>query len=103
MPDIRIVRGDALRLLLTFTDDASGALVDLTNVQLTGQVRDSTDGLVATLTVTRGSPRGVAVIQFADTSEWPVGMLRADIKAMRGGVSEHSQIFPIFLARQVTT
>lgn len=100
MPHIR--QGDTLLLQLTVQDD-EGNPVDLTNLALASQVRDAVGNLVATLGITKTIVPGVATITQLATSFWPIGTLRADIKAVTtGGVIVHSETFGIRVGRSVT-
>lgn len=99
--EIRIKRAAALRLLMRFQDDQAQP-IDLATVTLTCQVRDAADTLVAVLPVVRAATLGMATVEVADTSTWPVGRLRADIKAVVAGVTVISETFAIVVGRAVT-
>lgn len=102
MPEIRIKQGEALLLQFTFVHEDGVTPVDLTNVALSSQVRDATGDLVATLAVTKTLQTGVATVTQADTSLWPLGMLRSDVKAISAGLSVLSDTFSIRVERAVT-
>ncbi len=99
--EIRLKRGGALRLQMAFQDDQSQP-IDLTNVTLTSQVRDAADTLIAALPVVRTAALGIATVEVADTSAWPAGRLRADIRAVIEGVTVLSDTFAIVVGRAVT-
>jgi len=100
--EVQIRRGDTLLLQLTVLAD-DGVPIDLTNLTLASQVRDAQDNLVATLSVVASTVTGVATITQRGTALWPVGTLRADIKAITtGGVIVHSETFGIRVQRSVT-
>ncbi|MDA8049951.1 MAG: hypothetical protein M0002_08095 [Rhodospirillales bacterium] len=100
MTDIRIKRGTALQLTMVFAN-ADGSAFDLTQVALSGDVRDSRDNLVGELTFTLGAP-GVATVTVADTSTWPLGLLRADVAIVSAGWQTLSETIPIYVDRPVT-
>lgn len=101
--EIRIKRGEALLLQLTFLHDDGITPVDLTTVTLAGQVRDPVGGLVATLPiVVSATQEGVALVTVADTSQWPLGMVRGDVRATAGGLPQLSDTFGIRVNRAVT-
>ena len=101
MTEHRIKRGDSFLAQIMLVDD-SGVPIDLSTVTLTTQVRQSTDDLVATLALTPAAATGVATIRVTDTSLWPAGLLRADIKVSIGGLIVHSDTIGIRVNRQVT-
>ena len=101
MGEIRIKQGDALRLLATVQDD-DGQPVDLTVATLRGAVRTATGDLVTSLPIVRAEAAGVALITVADTTQWPVGLLRADILLTSDGLPIHSDTFGIHVGRAVT-
>jgi hypothetical protein len=101
MPEIVIKRGSALRLTLTFQQD-DGTPADLTAIALSGQLRTVTDDLVTNLPIVRTAALGVATIDVNDTTGWPIGGLRADIKAVSAGVPDLSDTFGITVRKAVT-
>ena len=101
MNEIRIKRGAALIMQMAFTDDFS-VPIDLTNVTLAAQVRDSSDNLVAVLPITITAQTGIATVQVADTTLWPVGLLRTDILLTTAGLPVLSESIPIRVNRQIT-
>lgn len=100
MTDVRVKRGMSLQLTLSFAN-ADGSPYDLTQAALSGMVRDSRDELVATLAFALGAA-GVATATAADTSAWPLGLLRADVMISVGGLAVISQTIPIYVDRPVT-
>lgn len=103
MPEIRIKQGEALLLQLTFLHEDGVTPVDLTAVTLASQVRDPVGNLVATLPIiVSATTQGLATVTVADTSQWPPGMLRGDIKATAGGLPVLSDTYPIRVNRAVT-
>ena len=101
MSEIRIKRGETLRLMFTFTDD-HGVPIDLSTVMLAAQVRAPNDDLVAVLPIVVTDVSGVATVQVADTAQWPLGLLRSDIKLLTGGLPVLSDTFGIRVNRAVT-
>ena len=102
MSEVRIKRGEALRLMFTITDD-NGVPIDLSIVMLAAQVRAPNDDLVATLPILVTDTMGIATVQVADTTRWPLGLLRSDIKLLTGGLPVLSETFGIHVNRAVTT
>lgn len=101
MSEIRITRGDSLVLVLTFQDD-DGQAVDLTNAALSGQIRTPAGEMVTALPIVRTDTMNVATTTIADTSGWPVGLLRAGLLMIAGGLRENSDTFAIHVDREVT-
>jgi hypothetical protein len=101
MSEIAIKRGDTLLLTFTFFND-DGTAVDLTNVALSGQIRDPQDNLVATLPIVLTSILNIATVQLASTPQWPLGLLRSDIRAISAGLVDMSETFGIRVNRAVT-
>lgn len=101
MNQVCIKRGAALILQMVFTDDF-GVPIDLSSVTLEAQVRDASDNLVVALPVTVTAQTGIATVQVADTTLWPLGLLRSDIKLTTGGLPVLSETFSIRVSRQVS-
>lgn len=101
MSEVTIKRGDTLNLLLTFTDD-SGAPIDLSAVTLASQVRAPNDDLVATLPIAVTDETGIATVQILTNQQWPLGLLRSDIRATIAGLVVLSETFAIRVNRAVT-
>ena len=101
MTDIRIKRGAALRLQMQFQDDANQP-IDLTNITLASHVRTGAGDLIAALPVVRSYLPGIATVEVADTSTWPRGRHRADIRATIDGLAVMSDTFPVVVAGPVT-
>ena len=102
MPDIRIKRGQPL----IFTDvcsNADGTAFDLTQVTLSGMVRDSRDNLLGTLSFTMGVP-GTYTAQCLSTIQWPEGMQKVDIAFTSNvsGLVVFSETMAIYVDRAVT-
>ncbi len=102
MPDIRIKRGQPL----IFTDvcaNADGSAFDLTQVQLSGMIRDSRDNLLGVLSFTLGVP-GTYTAICAVTAGWPEGMHKLDIafSALASGYVVYSETMPVYVERAVT-
>lgn len=91
---IALKRGSTLRLQLTFNEDTGGRS-DLTNVELKSQVRTPSGDLVTTLPIIRTDAEGVATVEVVDTTGWPVGLLRMDIRAIINGVPVISETIGI--------
>jgi hypothetical protein len=101
MPQIEIKQGAALRMQWTFTNN-DGSPADLTSVTLSSQVRTVTNDLVTALPIVRTAAQGVATVEVDDTTAWPIGLLRCDIKAVIAGVPVLSDTFGIHVQRSVT-
>ena len=101
MARIEIKQGASLSLQFSvFNDDGSAA--DLTAVALTAHVRSPVDDLVSSLPIVRTSIVGVATVFVPDTRLWPVGLLRADLRAVVAGSTIYSETFGIQVQRAVT-
>lgn len=88
-----IKRGDTFAPLLTYTD-AQGYPIDLTEVEITSQVRDLSGGLVANLTVTKldQSAYPGKYTLTAETASWPAQrQLQFDIRYVRSGAITHTE------------
>jgi hypothetical protein len=101
MTPISLKRGASLDLTLDFQSDA-GAPIDLTGATITSQVRDSSDNLVLALTPVATANAGEVRITVADTSLWPLGLLRCDVRVAVAGMVEFSDAFLIQVTRSVT-
>ena len=101
LPDVAIKAGDTLQLTMQFLD-LNGAPVDLTGATITGQVRDPANLLVATPALSVTPIAGTVGILVADTSAWPLGLLRCDLKIVMAGVVSHSDTFGITVKGAVT-
>ncbi len=101
MSEVCIKQGDSLLLTMAFFND-DGSSVDLTSVTLSAQVRDASDNQVAVLTLTKTAILNIATVSYPDTSLWPTGLLRADIRAASAGLNELSETFGIRVNRTVT-
>lgn len=99
--EVAIKQGAALILQLQFLND-DGTPVDLSTVALSAQVRDALGNLVAALPIQRAATLGTASITQADTTAWPVGVLRCDVKAVMSGLAAYSQTFAVRVERAVT-
>jgi hypothetical protein len=97
--EIHIKAGAVLRLTMNFYEQ--DAPVDLSTVTLSSQVRTSLNQLIATLPITVTGTPGLATVDV-DASNWPVGQLRCDVKAVIAGVTSLSETFPIRVDRAVT-
>ncbi len=100
---VTIKQGTSLIALVAITDDAGTAL-DVTGFAITGQVRDANANLVANLPITVTPHLGLAQINVPDTSAWPLGTLRCDLRVVTAtGAILQTQTFPVVVQRRVTT
>jgi len=99
--EVCIKQGAALVVNLQFNND-DGTPADLSAVALSSQVRDGLGNIIAALPITLGATMGTASIEVVDTVAWPIGVLRADIKAVLGGLPAYSQTFAVRVERSVT-
>ena len=99
--ELEIKQGDALVLNLQFNND-DGTPADLAAMALTAQVRDGQNNLIALLPLTLAATAGTASIVQANTTAWPIGVLRGDIKAVMGGLPAHSETFALRVKPAVT-
>ncbi len=101
MSDIKITRGSSLSLTLAVAN-ADGSAFDLSSVSVAGSVRDPRGNFIAALTVTPGAAMGVATVSVANTTNWPLGLLTADLLFVAPGAQAISQSFSIRLERGAT-
>ncbi len=101
MPDFRIKRGGTLRIDGAVTDDA-GAAYDLTGAGIAMELRDAGDTLIATPTITRNDAAGTFAAVVADSSDFPVGTLRGDLKVTIGADVLYSDTFAVRVDQRVT-
>lgn len=94
-------RGASLDLTVAFEDD-DGQPLDLTGATLTAQIRDAADALVATLAPAITVGADAATIAVADTSAWPLGMLRLDVRVVLAGQTSFSDTISLNITRAVT-
>lgn len=100
MTEIRIKRGEALSLSVwVYSGEAP---IDLGHVTLSAQVRTPDDTLVAVLTLVKQAVTGLATILVLDTTQWPLGRLRGDLRLVIQGQASLTETFAIAVARQVT-
>lgn len=102
MAAIRIKRGQPL----IFTDvctNADGTAFDLTQVTLSGMVRDSRDNLLGVLAFETGSA-GTYTASCLSTIGWPEGMHKVDIAftCNASGLLVLSETAPVYVDRAVT-
>lgn len=102
-PSFSLKAGATLRIAGVATQD-SGAAHDLTGATLTAKLRDAGGTVVDTLAVTLVSAAaGTFTIEADDTSDWPAGLLRGDLRiALAGGDVVFSEDFTIRVTRPVT-
>jgi hypothetical protein len=101
MGTISIKQGASLSLALAFSN-TDGSATSLTGATITAQVRDSSDLMIAALTASVGSSAGQATLAASDTSSWPIGTGRCDIKMTQAGLISFSDTFNIDVQRAVT-
>ena len=101
MSQISIKQGESLHLMLTFTED-DDTPADISGYAITGAVRSSDDTIVAELPIVATDSVGIATVTVADTSEWPLGLLRSDLKVASAGSVWLTQTFGIRVNRAVT-
>lgn len=85
--------------------DSLGATVDLTDSTIEMQLRKNSGALIDTLTITlldQVTNRGAFTISADDTSEWPIGLAKFDIKRTVDNVVVYSSTATINIEEQVT-
>ena len=85
--------------------DSGGVTVDLTDSAIEIQLRKNSGSLIDTLTITlldQATNRGAFLISAGDTSDWPLGLAKFDIKRAVGGVVVYSSTAVINIEEQVT-
>lgn len=98
--DLYIKHGATLQLLFGVQND-DGSPYDLTTVVATSQVRDTSNALIATLTLaTTGTPGQLSITQ--DTASWPQGRFLVDVKLVSGGITLKSQTFGLLVDQAIT-
>ena len=100
MAAITIKQGASLPLVLQFT--SAGIAANLTGAVAVSQVRDASDGLIATLAATVAGSQGLVTLVASDTSAWPIGDLRCDVKLTQAGAVTFTKTFTITIERPVT-
>jgi hypothetical protein len=99
--DISLKQGAALQLQIAALDD-EGVAFDLSTVTARAQVRDVQDNLVATLPLTVGSAANLLLVALPSTSDWPIGLLRCDVRLTVAGMDVISDTFTIHMQPPVT-
>ncbi len=99
--EIVIKQGEALLLRLAFLSD-EGAPLDLANATLTAQARSSLDALIADLPIVKTGEPSIATVTVADTSAWPAGVHRMDIRMVAGGLATLSETAALRINKAVT-
>ena len=100
--EICLKQGAALVLNLQFSNP-DGTPADLSAVALSSMLRDGQNNVIATLPIALGATTGTASISVANTTAWPIGVLRGDIKAVAAGLAAYSQTFALRIEPAVTT
>ena len=95
------IGGTLLLAAQAVLDDATP--IDITNVQLTSDVRDATPALIAVLTVTvTDAANGQFTLGCNDTAAWPPGLLFCDVLYEQNGQLIYSQTFRLLAVRSIT-
>ena len=98
---IRIKAGETLLLQVkALEDDNSDG--DLTNVDLTAQLRTTLNVLVANLPVVKTADPAIATITVAATSAWPTGTHRMDFRAVVASVVAYTATVDLVVGFPVT-
>lgn len=104
MPTIApIKRGDSFNLACVYKEN--GVPANLTQYTINSQLRDSSDNLVQALTATKAdqaSLPGAFTLSAADSSVFPIDMLRCDIQFIEGTTVRSTQTFFIPVEEDVT-
>ncbi len=100
-PQITVKQGASLNLLLQVWND-DGTAADISTVALTANVRNSQGQLVAVLPITQPGQTGAAAISVYDTSSWPLGILRLDVRLQGASSVLISDTLAIVVGRSVT-
>jgi hypothetical protein len=98
---ITLKAGASFNLALAFNSDA-GVAIDMTPFTVAAQVRDAEGVLVTDLPITLQPTLGTGSISVLDTSGWPLGMLRCDVRVSSSTEVLISQTFSILVLRAVT-
>jgi hypothetical protein len=101
MGQITLKRGATLDLTIGIQTD-TGTPVDLTGAGVVSQVRTAADEWVAALAPVITGVAGAVAITVLDTSAWPLGLLRCDVRVSLAGRIAFSDTFGILVTRSVT-
>ena len=101
MGQLTLKRGATLDLTIGIQND-DGSPVDLTGAGVISQVRTAADELVATLSPVITGVAGAVALTVLDTSAWPIGLLRCDVRVSLAGRIAFSDTFGILVTRAVT-
>ncbi|ATJ89439.1 hypothetical protein HK16_10560 [Acetobacter senegalensis] len=104
MADFRFKRSGTFLLTCLHMDDV-GAPLDLDGATVSAELRDTQNDLVASLEVTPVTDQvGTYVLSYdGDTSGWPLGLLRTDVKAvLADGTISHTDTVTIVVVDRVT-
>jgi hypothetical protein len=99
--NIQIKRGSTLRLQVMCSEE-DGSASDLTGVTMTAHLRTPADVLVTALPIIRTDEMGVATIEVADTTNWPLGLLRGDFRVVIDGKPFLSETFGVQVTQGFT-
>jgi len=100
---LQFKRGDTYHLSVTLTDD-EGQAIDITDYDISSQVRTPTGELISTLTTTLTDPtNGVFTLEDTDTEDWPVGCQFQDIEYTgTGGTITSTETFKVDVKEDIT-
>ena len=82
--------------------NSDGTPFDPTTAQMACQLRDTQDNLVAVEPVQATGQPGQAYVLQADTTTWPLGVLRCDVEIVVGGLTTYTETFFITIQPAVT-
>ena len=102
MSEIYLKRGDTYDPEWIFKND-DGTLMDISGFVISSVIRDSKRRIVATMDCSNVDIANSKVIPAPfDTSTWPIGLLKTDIKIMVNGKVRHSSTQVIKLSEEET-
>lgn len=99
-------QGDTFQLGATYLD-ADGLPIDLTSITIKAQLRTASGDLIDTLTISKAN-QTTAKGQFSlsatavQTTGWPTGIARGDIKLTLNGAPVSSETYELPIINEVT-
>ena len=102
MKQIKFKRGDTFSLNCTYK--RNNVPVSVVGFDIDCQIRDRRGVLIATLADTKQELTGVFTLEptIADTSSWPVDVLKCDIQLSENGVIRSTDTFLVVVLEEIT-
>jgi len=102
MKQIKFKRGDTFSIKCTYKEN--GIPVSVSEFDIDCQIRNKRGALIATLVDTKQELTGVFTLEptIADTSDWPVDVLKCDIQLSENGVIRSTDTFLVVVSEEIT-